>query len=202
MLTTITLMLFKEADIVYPTMRMLINLSAKLWWCAVWFGLSCAGAPLHAGPDAPATNAAPVSVYQPVSFETLAAYPIKVEWLVNPTNSSLDSVRRDGEIPAAVKAFDGRKVELQGYMKPLQQDGGGVKEFLLMRNHGLCCQTNVPRINEWVHVRMEGPSLPFAHDRQFTVRGELAVGEKLGAGNVVSVYRLKGVMINVAARSP
>lgn len=138
----------------------------------------------------PVTNAAPV--YQQVSFETLAAYDIKVDWLINPTNSSLDTVRREGNIPDSVRLLHGKKVTLQGYIKPLKQDNGGVMDFLLMRNHALCCQTNIPQINEWVHVRMTGRSIPFAHERRFIVRGELQVGEKLGAGNVVSVYRLIG----------
>jgi len=145
-----------------------------------------------------ATNDAVTTDYQPVSFETLAAYAIKVDWLVNPTNSAFDSLRREGIIPDSIKALHGRKVTLQGYLKPLQHDASGMKEFLLMRNHALCCQTNVPQINEWVHVRMKGPSLPYAHERQFTVRGVLQVGETLGAGNVVSVYRLTGDEVSVA----
>jgi hypothetical protein len=152
-----------------------------------------------AQPAGAATNAVPGPVWQPVSFETLAAYAIKVDWIINPTNSSLDTLRRNGEIPAAIKALQGRKVAVQGYMKPLKQDARGVQEFLLMRNHGLCCQTNVPQINEWIHVQVKGKSLPFAHDRQFLVRGELEVGEKLGAGNVVSVYRLSGEAIEAVA---
>lgn len=135
----------------------------------------------------------------PVDFETLAAYSIKVDWLINPTNSSLDTLKRTGEIPDAIKALHGQRVAVQGYMKPLKQDARGVSEFLLMRNHGLCCQTNVPQINEWVHVRMKGKTLPFAHERQFIVRGELQVGEKLGAGNVVSVYRLTGDEISLVS---
>jgi hypothetical protein len=145
-----------------------------------------------------ATNAAVTTDYQSVGFETLAAYAIKVDWLVNPTNSAFDSLRREGNIPDTIKALHGKKVALQGYLKPLQHGSDGVKEFLLMRNHALCCQTNVPQINEWIHVRMTGPSLPFAHERQFTVCGVLEVGEVLGAGNVVSVYRLTGDKISAA----
>ncbi len=130
--------------------------------------------------------------YESVSFETLAAYDIKVDWLINPTNSSLDTVRREGNIPDSVRLLHGKKVTLQGYIKPLKQDVGEAMEFLLMRDHALCCQTNIPQINEWVHVRMTGQSVPFAHERQFTVSGVLQVGELLGTGNVVSVYRLTG----------
>ena len=147
------------------------------------------------------TNTPATNTYQPVSFATLAAFPLKVDWRVNPTNSAFDTLRREGEIPATVKAFHGKKVSVQGYVKPLKQDASGMTEFLLMRDHALCCQTNIPQINEWVHVRVNGRSVPFAHERQFVVRGILHVGEWRDAGNVVSVYRLAGDEISVAAES-
>ena len=155
---------------------------------ALWLGLLFLDENISAQTErVTATNS-----YERISFETLAAFPIKVDWLINPTNSALDTVNRKGEIPALVKALNGKKVSVQGYIKPLKQDADGVTDFLLMRDHALCCQTNIPQINEWVHVRMTGRSIPFAHERQFTVSGVLQVGELLGTGNVVSVYRLTG----------
>lgn len=151
-------------------------------------------------PAVPLAEATPV--YQAVRLETLAAYPLQVDWIINPTNSAFDTLRRRGEIPAAIQALSGTKVAIQGYLKPLQHDSGGVKEFLLMTTHALCCQTNAARINEWVHVRMAGPSLPYGHDSQYIVRGELQVGEVMGAGNVVSVYRLRGDEISLAPGTP
>lgn len=158
------------------------------------------GTPPVVVPAVPLTEATPA--YQPVRLETLAAYPLQVDWIINPTNSAFDTLRRRGEIPAAIQALNGTKVAIQGYVKPLQHDSGGVKEFLLMTTHALCCQTNAARINEWVHVRMTGPSLPYGHDCQYVVRGELQVGEVMGAGNVVSVYRLTGDQISLAPGTP
>ena len=160
-------------------------------------GSGCVHAELTSNPRAAIVSISPPVAtvardYQPVNFETLAAFPIKVDWLINATNSAFDTLRRKGEISANIKALNGRKVSVQGYIKPLKQDDSGVRDFLLMRNHALCCQTNIPQINEWVHVRMTGRSIPFIHERQFTVRGVLQVGESLGEGNVVSIYRLTG----------
>ncbi len=147
--------------------------------------------------NAAATNTS-AGAFVPVSFETLAAFPIKVDWLINPTNSSFDTLQQEGEIPGSIKALQGTSVALQGYMKPLKQDAAGVSEFLLMRDHALCCQAKIPQINEWVHVRMLGRRAPFAHERLLTVRGRLQVGGLLGAGNVVSVYRLDGTDLTVS----
>ena len=152
--------------------------------------------------NATSTNTPATSGYELISFETLAAFPIKVDWLINVTNSAIDTLRREGEISASIKALNGKKVSVQGYIKPLKQDDSGVRDFLLMRNHALCCQTNIPQINEWVHVRMTGRSIPFIHERQFTVRGVLQVGESLGEGNVVSIYRLAGDEINAVPQVP
>lgn len=152
--------------------------------------------------SAPVVAALPLPEYRSIRLETLAAYPLQVDWMINPTNSAFDTLRRRGEIPAAIQALNGTKVAIQGYVKPLQHDPGGVKEFLLMTTHALCCQTNAARINEWVHVRMTGPSLPYGHDSQYIVRGELQVGEVMGAGNVVSVYRLTGDEISLAPGTP
>lgn len=151
-----------------------------------------------AGSLRPITNTMTGLVYQPVVFETLASFPIKVDWLMNPTNSAFDTLRREGNIPAVVQALDGKNVTVQGFLKPLQQDVGGVTEFLLMRNHALCCQTNIPQINEWIHVRMTGRSVSFAHEREYSVQGVLQVGELRSPGNVVSIYRLSGEEIVTA----
>jgi hypothetical protein len=76
-------------------------------------------------------------------------------------------------------------------MKPLKQDAGGTSEFLLMRYFSTCCEGKKPQINEWLHVRTTGKAIPLSNERMLAVRGVLQVGEKSGAGNVVSIYRLE-----------
>jgi hypothetical protein len=49
---------------------------------------------------------------------------------------------------------------------------------------------------------MTGPSLPFVQESLFTVRGVLEVGEVMGTGNVVSVYRLRGEEISAVPGTP
>lgn len=189
------LVFMMSLKIIFRAIALLVGLTS-VWersWAQAVFGPALSAASV--------TNVPPADAYQPITFATLGAFPLKVDWLINPTNSTLDTLRRTGEIPAHVKALDGKKVSVQGYVKPLKQDASGVTEFLLMRDHGLCCQTNIPQINEWVHVRMSGRSVPFTHERQFVVRGVFQVGELRGAGNVVSVYRLAGDEIIAGAES-
>jgi hypothetical protein len=180
-----------------------LSLTLLFWWAAPCMAQAeqQADASSLAVTNPVAESASGTGAFERISFATLGAFPLKVDWRINPTNSALDTLRREGEIPVLVKALNGKKVSVQGYLKPLKQDVSGVTEFLLMRDHGLCCQTNIPQINEWVHVRMTGRSVPFAHERQFVVRGVLEVGELRDAGNVVSVYRLAGDEIIAAAES-
>jgi hypothetical protein len=139
--------------------------------------------------------------FDPLTFETLAAFQIKVEWVMNATNSAFDALKKEGEIPDQIRSLQGKKVSISGFMKPLKQDGGGATEFLLMRYFSTCCEGKAPLINEWIHVRTTAKAVPLANDRMLAVRGVLQVGEKLGTGNVVSIYRLEGAELETMGSS-
>lgn len=95
---------------------------------------------------------------------------------MNPTNPAFDSLKRVCEIPPSVKSLSGKQASVQGYIKPLKRESNGCIEFLLLRNYALCCQTNVPKVNEWIHIRMTNGVAAQHLDRSFTVRGVLQVG--------------------------
>jgi hypothetical protein len=135
--------------------------------------------------------------FQKITFEEIGAFPIKVEWVMNLTNSAADSLKRDGEIPARVKALDGKRVSIAGFMKPIKQEEGGAAGFLLVKDYSTCCEGTLPKINEMIHVQMASNSIPQAGEQIFAVRGVFQVGEKLGAGNTVSIYRLEGAELEV-----
>ena len=125
-----------------------------------------------------------------ITFEKLGGFEIKVEWVMNPTNSAADSLNREGKIPARLKALDGKKVSIAGYMKPIKQDDSGATEFLLVPNYFTCCDGQNPVVNQWVHVMSPRATIPLSGERPLAVRGVLRVGEKLAGSNVVSIYRL------------
>ena len=139
--------------------------------------------------------------FNPLTFETLAAFQIKVDWVMNATNSAFDTLKKEGEIPEKIRSLQGKKVSISGFMKPLKQDTGVASEFLLMRYFSTCCEGKTPQINEWLHVRTTGKAIPLANERMLAVRGVLQVGEKLGAGNVVSIYRLEEAELETMSSS-
>jgi hypothetical protein len=60
-----------------------------------------------------------------------------------------------------LKAFDGVRVKIPGFMVPLEDDAAKVREFLLVPYMGACIHTPPPPPNQIVHVRMAaGKSLP------------------------------------------
>ena len=95
------------------------------------------------------------------------------------------------QIPASIKKLDGRKVALAGFMMPVEMEGEEITEFLLVKSQLFCCFGQIPRMNEWIHVKMlPGKSAPFVADVPMTIFGTLEVGEVVEDGIVMSIYRI------------
>lgn len=106
------------------------------------------------------------------------------------------------EIPEAIRALHGTKAAIAGFMVPQVVDGG-VREFLLVKNHLTCYQGPMrPAVNDWVYVEMAGEQT----SRLFpvtgvTVYGTLRVGEHQRSGEVLYLYRLRADAV-VPAEAP
>jgi Uncharacterized protein conserved in bacteria len=88
-----------------------------------------------------------------------------------------------------VKALNGQKVAVTGFMMPTAFDKNAVKSFLLMKDQAACCFGAVPKDNEFVDVEMNGEKgTRYMPDVPITVVGKLQVGEKF---LVNSVYRIE-----------
>lgn len=146
---------------------------------------------------APSTVAvpAPSGDFQPVTFETLSSF--KYEEPIPQEGEKPEDVekRRDqDQIPAEVKALNGQKAIVQGWMVPMEvNEDGSVKSFVLVKTQPQCCFGDMQAMNEWVDVVMdEGKSAEFNVDVPVKVYGQLEVGEKMQDGFVLSIYRLQG----------
>ena len=96
-------------------------------------------------------------------------------------------------IPKEVADFHKKKIALKGFMLPLKVEGGKITEMLIMRDQSMCCYGTVPKINEWVSVRMpEGKGVKPIMDVPITIFGTLKVGEVLENGYLVGIYELDG----------
>jgi len=94
-------------------------------------------------------------------------------------------------IPASVRALDGKKVTIEGYMIPVDLQKGKVLSFLLSRSTFGCCYADSPQITEVIKViSADGKSMPYLPMPRVT--GTLEVGEEYyPEGYIDSIYRIR-----------
>ena len=94
------------------------------------------------------------------------------------------------QIPGAIAALNEREVVLTGFMLPVRMDGEGrVTEFLLVSDPMVCCYGAVPKVNEWVTVKLAKPAEALM-DVPLKFAGQLRVGPVLDNGYLTTIYEL------------
>jgi len=133
--------------------------------------------------------------FKTIGFEQLSAYEFQVsDELMNPsTNAPVDlTARTEAQIPREIKALNETAVALKGFMLPLKVEGGLVTELLIMKDQSMCCFGTVPKINEWVSVKMVEKGVKPIMDQPITLFGKLHVGEMRENGYLVGIYSMAG----------
>ncbi|HAM70900.1 MAG TPA: hypothetical protein DCM86_04575, partial [Verrucomicrobiales bacterium] len=163
-------------------------------------------------PSTPATPTArgaaaapsPDAGFQLLGFDKLAGFSFEVSDEIlqaSPTNATQVAARTLEQIPQTVREFDLKRVSLKGFMLPLKVEGGKVTEMLIMRDQSMCCYGAVPKINEWVSVRMVGGGVKPIMDQAITMYGKLHVGEMRENGYLVGIYHMDGERIDGPAEN-
>ena len=98
----------------------------------------------------------------------------------------------EAQIPAKVREFNDKKVLVTGFMLPVKMSEGLVTEFLLVKDPMMCCYGVMPKVNEWVVVRMVGKGVAPLMDVPITFEGTLSVGQIYEGGYLSGLYLLKG----------
>ncbi|MBM3829835.1 MAG: DUF3299 domain-containing protein [Verrucomicrobia bacterium] len=131
--------------------------------------------------------------YLIVGFDRLATFNYDIpDDAPAATNTPTPSTPPKEQIPPTVKAFDKQRVALKGFMLPLKVEGGLITELLIMRDQSMCCYGTVPKINEWVSVKMTGKGVKPIMDQTVTLYGKLHVGEIRENGYLVGIYQMDG----------
>ena len=134
-----------------------------------------------------------------VGFDRLSAFKYDVHEVYSETNAGRAMLRSEDVIPSQVKAYDGKRVVLTGFVLPLRTKRGLVTEFLLLRDQGTCCFGARAQINHFVRVkyshgiRHEGP-VPWV------VSGTIRVGEIYIQGYLTGIYQLEAEKAEEASR--
>ncbi len=127
-----------------------------------------------------------------VSFDRLASFDYEM-----PEDLTValpgESEGSSDQIPQAIRDLNDQAIALKGFMLPLKVEEGLVTEMLIMRDQSMCCYGTVPKINEWVSVRMdEGKGVKPVMDEAVTLFGKLKVGEIRENGYLVGIYEMNG----------
>lgn len=153
--------------------------------------------PAAAKPAAP-TNASPAVAPAEskanelsVGFDKLSAFKYEVPD-ENPDSPFSKGKDPDTQIPDSVKEISGKRVSLKGFMLPLKVEQGLVTELLIMRDQSMCCFGTVPKINEWVSVKMTGKGVKPVMDQAITMVGTLKIGAIRENGYLVGIYQMDG----------
>jgi hypothetical protein len=100
--------------------------------------------------------------------------------------------------PKEIKALNGKKIVMDGFMFPIDFEKGKVRSFILSNGMFGCCFGDAPAITETIKVyRADGKLMPYQSMARVT--GVLEVGEEYdGDGYVDSVYRIKAEDVGAA----
>ena len=129
--------------------------------------------------------------YQVVGFAKLASYQYKAPFdeLSSP---EAKAIMAQNKIPDDIKDFSGQKIAIRGYMLPLVVKNGRVTEFIIYRDQAACCFGKIPRINEWITVKMSGEGVLPLKDVPLYFFGTLKVGAVVVDDFLVGLYEMTG----------
>ncbi len=138
-----------------------------------------------------AAEAAKVNDYERVGFDRLASFTFTPPE-ADPAKPDAPPPSGASQIPEKVKALDLQKVAVTGFMLPVKMEGSLVKEFLLVKDPMMCCYGVMPKLNEWIVVKMVGAGVKPLMDTPITFEGKLHVGEMYENGYLTGLYLLDG----------
>jgi hypothetical protein len=149
-----------------------------------------------AGESAPVTVYKKVDQYSLITWNTLSHFDC----------GDPDEYDEDGRlipqkkkakcaVPGFITALNGAPVAVVGFMLPMDMDDKGDKTtgFIICRTQSACCYGIMPRLNEWIYVKMaKGKATDVYMDIPVTAFGTLSAGEVNDKENGDSFYRMTG----------
>ena len=132
----------------------------------------------------------------------LTSYPFREpNWAKMDDPAYITSLKLDEQISPQIQAMDGRKVKIQGFMLPLDMSDGNLRTFMLLKDQMACCFGNMPRLNEWVYVRVPKKKRIGIHqDVLITLFGTLHVGAKFEGEVLTGIYHLEPDQIQISQK--
>lgn len=81
-------------------------------------------------------------------------------------------------VPDAVKALDGKRVFIKGYMRPGSRDTN-IDNFLLVRDNGACCfGSSLPAVWDMIEVKLQEPLLVDYSTGMYRIAGTFHIADQ------------------------
>ena len=145
--------------------------------------------PDSADPDALTLTDPPLNTdgVRMLSFDLLASFDYEVAM-----DTPQEAVARRWQMPDVIRRLDGQRVEIEGYMLPLDFERGRVQSFYLNRDTNACCFGIIPPVNEVIRVHLpDKKGVPNYSNIPIIVTGKFRVMESAGEfGFVTSIFRI------------
>lgn len=115
---------------------------------------------------------------------------------------AMKAMREIWDTAPTVGAMDGNLVKLPGYIVPLEEVKGELKEFLLVPYFGACIHTPPPPANQIIHVVMTQPAKGYRSMDAVWISGKLTIAHREDAAMGASGYRLQAGAIERYVAKP
>ena len=122
-------------------------------------------------------------------FDKLSAFKYELYEVYSETNAGRAMLRSNDTIPPEIKAYDGKRVRVTGYVLPMRTRRGVVTEFLLLRDQGTCCFGAQAQINHFIRVSYPAGIKP-GDPVPWKVSGTIRVGETYVQGYLTGIFQL------------
>ena len=131
-------------------------------------------------------------------FDKLSAFKYELYEVYSETNAGRAMLHSNDTIPPEIKAYDGKRVVVTGYVLPMRTRRGVVTEFLLLRDQGTCCFGAQAQINHFIRVNYP-PGIKPGDPVPWKVSGTIRVGEMYVQGYLTGIFQLDaGSVVEVA----
>jgi len=128
--------------------------------------------------------------YLHLPFDVLSGFKYDTYEVLDEVRGGRPVTKSDDVIPPEIKAYDGRKVLVEGYIMPLRLKKGLVTEFLLFRDQAACCFGDKAKMNHYRRVKVTDKGFEPGSTMTHKVRGTLAVGEIYVQDYLTGIYQM------------
>ena len=135
-----------------------------------------------------------------VGFDQLAGFKVTLnnELLFNTNRPAWADQQVSAMIPERIRAADGKRLGVDGFMIPLEYNGKKVSKFILAMNQNTCCFGGNPQIHEFIIVSVNGTGANDEMDIPLRVTGVLHVGAVRSQGKLSGIYCMDGDSVTYA----